>query len=71
MKFKDTMSLGELRKLTRDMPDEAVIMIVSEQMNDEALAVHPYPFCTSLDSQGPGVFLLQADTSDSVHFADC
>lgn len=71
MKFKDTMSLGELRKLTKDMPDEAVIMIVSEQMNDEALAVHLYPFCTSLDSQGPGVFLLQADTSDSVHFADC
>lgn len=71
MKFKDTMSLGELRKLTKDMPDEAVIMIVSEQMNDEVLAMHPYPFCTSLDSQGPGVFLLQADISDSVHFADC
>lgn len=29
MKFKDTMSLGDLRKLTKDMPDEAAIMIVS------------------------------------------
>ena len=71
MKRGDTMSLGEFRELTKNLPDDAVIMIVSEQMNDEALTVHPHPFCTSLDSQGPGVFLLQADTSDSVHFADC
>jgi len=71
MKRGDTMSLGEFRELTKDMPDNAIIMIVSEQMYHEALAVHSYPFCTSLDEQGAGVMLLEADISESVHFTDC
>ena len=71
MKRSDTMSLGEFRELTKEMPDEVVIMIVSELMNDEALAVHPYPFGTSLDDQGAGIVLLEGDTRESVHFTDC
>lgn len=43
MKRGDTMSLGEFRELTKDLQDDAVIMIVSEQMYNEALAVHSYP----------------------------
>lgn len=71
MKRSDTMSLGEFRELTKDMPDDAIIMISSEQMYQEALAVHSYPFCTSLDDQGSGIILLESDISDSVHFEDC
>lgn len=71
MKRSDTMSLGEFRELTKDMSDDAVIMIVSEKAYHEALAVQLYPLCTSLDDQGSGVILLEADTSDSVHFTDC
>lgn len=71
MKRGDTMSLGEFRELTKDRPDNAIIMIASEQMNNHALAVHLYPVCTSLDDQGAGIILLEADISDSVPFADC
>lgn len=71
MKRGDTMSLGEFRELTKDTPDNAIIMIVSEQRHNHALAVHSYPFCTSLDDQGAGIILLEADISESVPFADC
>lgn len=71
MKRGDTMSLGEFREITKDLPDDAIIMIVSEAMQYEALAVHQYPFCTSLDDQGSGIILLEADTGDSVRFEDC
>lgn len=71
MKRSDTMSLGEFRKMTENLPDDAIIMIVSERLNHEALAVHSYPFCTSLDDQGSGVVLLEGDINDSVHFVDC
>lgn len=68
MKRNATMSLGELRRLTKDLPDSTAIMIISEQVNNEAVAVHPYCFETSLDPQG--VFLLESDISESVTFAD-
>lgn len=68
MKRNATMSLGELRRLTKDLPDDTVIMMISEQVNNEAVAVHPYCFGTSLDSQG--VFLLEVDTSESVAYVD-
>lgn len=69
MKRNDTMSLGELRELIKDMPDDAVVMVVSEIVHDEALAVHSYPFTSSLDDQG--VLLLEVDTTESVKFTDC
>ena len=69
MKRKDTMSLGEFREATKNLPDDAIIMIVSEHSTTEALAVHPYHFATSLDEQN--VFLLESDISDSVSFTDC
>ena len=68
MKRKDTMSLGEFRELTKNLPDNAVIMIVSEQDREEALAVQAYPFSTSLDEQS--VFLLEANIYESVHFTE-
>lgn len=71
MKRSDTMSLGEFRELTKDMPDNAIIMIVSEMMPDEAVAVRLYPVCTSLDDQGAGIVLLEGDISESVRFTDC
>ena len=69
MKRSDTISLGEFRKMTKDMPDDTAIMIVAEgPYSNEALAVEFYPFETSLDRQG--VILLRPDTSDSVSFTD-
>lgn len=70
MKRCDTMSLGEFRELTKGMPDDAVILIVSERMQHEALAVSSYPLRTSLDDQGSGVILLEGDIGESVHFTD-
>lgn len=70
MKRKDTMSLKEFRELTKDMPDRTVILIVASTGYTEqaALAVHSYPFCTSLDDQD--VLLLEQDITDCVHFVD-
>lgn len=68
MKRSATLSLGEFRRLTQDLPDNAVIMIVSSQVQGEALAVRPYYFETSLDAQG--VFLLEEDISESVCFEE-
>lgn len=69
MKRKETLSLGEFRKATENLPDSAVIMIVSEQMNNQALAAHIYPWETTLDHQG--VILLEANICESVSFSDC
>lgn len=66
MKRKDTLSLGELRELTKDLPDDTAILINMGQ--DTAVAVHIYPVETSLDSQG--VFLLDFDPYNSVTFVD-
>lgn len=70
MKRKDTMSLGEFRELTKDMPDSAVIMVTASTgyTDQVALAVHNYPFETSLDKQD--VILLEPDITNSVCFAD-
>lgn len=68
MRRSDTISLGEFRKMTKDMPDDAVIMIVAENAHNQALAAEFYPWETSLDRQG--VILLRGDTSDSVSFTD-
>jgi len=70
MKRKDTMSLGEFRELTKNMPDSAVIMVTASMgyTYQAALAVHNYPFATSLDEQD--VILLEPDITDSVRFVD-
>lgn len=69
MKRKDCMTLGEFRELTKDMPDDTALLVVSEREHNKALALRPYLFCTSLDEQG--VYLLEADISESVKFTDC
>ena len=48
--------------------DKTAVLIVAENAHNEALAVHTYPFETSLDKQG--VLLLRSDTSNSVTFGD-
>lgn len=71
MKRKDTMSLGEFRELTKDMPDHTALLLVQPTGFEEqaAVALQSYPFCTSLDSQD--VFLFQPDVSESARFVDC
>lgn len=66
MERSKTLSLGEFRQLTKDLPDDTAIMIVSE--NNNALALSAYPFETSLDKSG--VFLLNMNIYESVHFTD-
>ena len=68
MRRSDTISLGEFRRMTKDMPDDAVIMIVAENAHNQALAAELYPWETSLYRQG--VILLRGDTSDSVSFTE-
>ena len=69
MKRKDTLSLGEFRAFTADMPDDAAIMIVSDTLLDNtALAVQLYPIETSLDRQG--VILLQQNIYEAVTFSE-
>lgn len=68
MKRSETMTVGELRELIKDMDDRTAVMVVGECAHNQALAVHPYPFETSLDSQG--VLLLRSDVSNSVTFTD-
>lgn len=67
MKRSKTMSLGEFRELTKDMTDDAVILVVAPE-GDSALAVQPYSFETSLDRQN--TILLDIDYSESVRFAE-
>ena len=64
MKRDKTLSLGEFKQLTKDLPDDTAIMVA---MNNYALAVSVYVFETTLDKQG--VFLLDVSTKDSVRFA--
>ena len=66
MNRKDTLSLRELRELTKNLPDDTAVLIRMER--DTAVAVNTYSFETSLDSQG--VFLLDLNPYDSVTFAD-
>lgn len=63
MKRDKTLSLGEFKQLTKDLPDDTAIMVA---MNNYALAVSVYVFETTLDKQG--VFLLDVGTKDSVRF---
>ena len=70
MKRSACMTLGEFREVTKDMPDRTILMVVSHQGDgNNALALQPYPFCTSLDYQD--VYLMEADISDCVRFEDC
>ena len=64
MKRDKTLSLGEFRQLTKDLPDDTAIMVA---MGKDALAVSMFIFETTLDKQG--VFLLDVNTKDSVRFA--
>jgi len=66
MNRKDTLSLRELRELTKNLPDDTAVLIRMER--DTAVAVNAYPVETSLDSQG--VFLLDLNPYASVTFVD-
>lgn len=77
MKRNATMSLGEFREATKDLPDHTCLMVVAH-MNDggdstidggEALAIKPYPFETTLDRQD--VYLIDVDLTESIKFDDC
>ena len=68
MQRSDTMTVDELRELIKDMDDKTAVLIVAENAHNEALAVHTYPFETSLDRQC--VLLLRSDVSNSVAFSD-
>lgn len=67
MKRTQTISLGEFRELTKDMTDDAAILVVAPE-GDAALAVQPHSFETSLDRQN--AILLDIDYSESVRFAE-
>ena len=67
----DTLSLGEFRKQTADMPDNTPILIAAEgcQYYSHALVVAFYPYENTLSNQG--VLLLRPDPTESVTFQDC
>ena len=64
MKRDKTLTLGQFKELTKDLPDNTAIMVVSG--GDTALALGVYPFETSLDGQR--VFLLDMSPYDYVRF---
>lgn len=70
MKRNATISLGEFREATKDLPDHTCLMVVAHMSDgSEALAIKPYPFETTLDRQD--VYLMDVDLTESVKFADC
>lgn len=68
MQRSETMTLGELRELTKDMDDRTSVLVVLDSARNEALAVHLYPYETSLDKCG--VLLLRPNIACSVTFSD-
>ena len=64
MKRDKTLTLGQFKELTKDLPDNTAIMVVSG--GDTALALGIYPFETSLDEQR--VLLLDMSVTDHVTF---
>lgn len=64
MKRDKTLTLGQFKELTKDLPDNTAIMVVSG--GDTALALDSYPFETSLDEQR--VLLLDMSQSNYVRF---
>ena len=64
----DTLSLGEFRRQTADLPDDTAILVVAEGCQKDALAVDFYPYENSLTRQG--ALLLRPDITESVPFQD-
>ena len=64
MKRDKTLTLGQFKELTKDLPDNTAIMVVSD--GDTALALDLYPFETTLDEQR--VLLLNMSQSNYVRF---
>lgn len=63
----ESLTLGEFRELTKNLPDDVKIMITSETEPDgKALPVMVYPFDTSLDCEQ--IFLLSQNCNESVDF---
>lgn len=63
----ESLTLGEFRELTKNLPDNVKIMITSEtEPNSKALPVLIYPFETNLDYEN--VFLLSQNCNESIDF---
>ena len=62
----ESLTLGEFRELTKNLPDDVKIMITSESDSDKALPVMVYPFETSIDNNG--FFLLSQNCNESIDF---
>lgn len=63
------ITLGEFRKLTKNLDDDTVLMVVSECEVNTAVALDMYPFETSLDFRDDYKFyLFDVDSSNATGF---
>lgn len=62
----ESLTLGEFRELTKNLPDDVKIVITSESDSDKALPVMVYPFETNIDNNG--FFLLSQNCNESIDF---
>lgn len=60
------LTLGQFRELTKNIPDDTILVITSESDSNKALPVIMYPFETSIDNDG--FFLLSQDCNESIDF---
>lgn len=60
------LTLGRFRELTKNIPDNTILVITSESDSNKALPVIMYPFETSIDNDG--FFLLSQDCNESIDF---
>ena len=60
------LTLGQFRELTKNIPDDAILVITSESDSNKALPVIMYPFETNIDNDG--FFLLSQDCNESIDF---
>lgn len=68
LKKSDCMTVKEMKELLQDLPDDMVLLIMSDVVTDQAVAFKPYPVTTNLDEQA---YLFQTDYTDSVPCHDC
>ena len=63
------ITLGEFIKLTKDLDDDTILMVVSECDVNTAVALDMYPFETSLDFRdNHKFFLFDVDSINAVGF---
>ena len=60
------LTLGQFRELTKNIPDDTILVITSESDSNKALPVIMYPFETNIDNDG--FFLLSQDCDESIDF---